>query len=211
VSEVIHNLASHTVGTPDGTPESGFYGTGSRKNAKKTAGAPRPRKVLREKKKFGREKLYQTLADLAIVVRSLYPQDATKNPFRRVIPFQDQAFETVWLFDQLVHSITLVNHLSRYRDREGHWISERGDVLAALHLMQNLLNPNLLLTPSEKDTVRIINQHMGQGIFTRHNVQQLTGLSKTHSSRQIGKLLQSGLIRIAGGHKNRGYRYQLCR
>lgn len=154
--------------------------------------------------------MYQTLTDLALLIRSLYPHDASGNPFRRILPLQDQPFEIRWLFDQLAHAITLINRTERYQDKDGRWISERSDLLAALHLMQNLLNPKLLLTRSEKDTCRIINRYIGaKRTFTRQDVQQLTGLSKTHSSRQIKKLLQSGLIRIAGGHKNRGYRYQL--
>lgn len=211
MTEVINNLAAQAVGPPVGhqkRSKTNLEDLGT--NIFKLV-ARGPEGVCIGGKKFCREKLYQTLADLAITVRSLYPESATRNPFKRVMPFQDQPFETIWLFDQLVHAITTINRMERYRDRNGDWISERGDVLAALHLMQNLLNPELLLTPSEKDTLGIINRYMGnQRAFTRQDLQRVTGLSKTHSSRQIGKLLRSGLIKTAGGHKNRGYRYQLC-
>jgi hypothetical protein len=211
VTEVIHNLVSHTVGTLAGTPETALQELICNKNPLKTSGVPRPGKVLREKKNIGCEKLYHALADLAITVRSLYPESATRNPFKRAIPFHGQPMETVWLFDQLVHAVTMINRVERYQDKSGSWTSERSDVLAALQLMKCLINPELLLTASEKDTHRILAKYIGtEKTFGRKDVQALTGLGKTHSTRQINKLLQSGLVKMVGGHKNRGYLYRLA-
>lgn len=183
------------------------------KKAKNQAGVPRSEKVLREKnEKQGifLERQRTKLMELVLLVHEFYPTQASRNPYQRLINRYGYLIppDTRLLLGKLVHSLTLLHQLHRVQDKTGTYQSSREDVEAALQLMQHQLNPHIRLSTAEKQFYRLLTDHFKQELFTRYQVQQELGQSKTRAQHKLNKLHQSGLI-LRTGHKNKGYHYRL--
>ena len=95
-----------------------------------------------KKIKDNKKVLYQ----LESVVKSLYPNYKTTNPYDSYLKtyYEELVIEDVLLFKRLLKSLTLINH--KERPQEGRrYISSYGDVLTTIELMsQHTINDTLL-------------------------------------------------------------------
>lgn len=151
---------------------------------------------------------YHKLVDMVLLTHSLFPTQKTKNPYMRLIRNHVEDQETLFLFQQLSHSLTLLHQVNRYKNKHGEYLTEKEDVLASLYLLQHRLNKNLMITKSEQELYHFLKKRH-KGPFTRKQVQDALDQSKSHTHRQLEKLLYTGKIERIGGYKNRGYVYAL--
>ena len=97
-------------------------------------------------KKTHTEDKKKVLYQLESVVKNLYPNHKTTNPYDHYLAsyYQDLVIEDVLLFKRLLKSITLLGHKERSQENK-RYISSYGDVLATIELMsQYTINDTLM-------------------------------------------------------------------
>lgn len=145
-------------------------------------------------------------------VRQRYPQLKSYNPHKADFQLPKTVYDerTEALFDQLVHCMTVINQLYRVNRGEEELQSSYEDMLAAVAWMEHLLNPALAMSRSALTAYQKLCQQLSpKAVFTARQLREWTGYSKTQSHRILAELGQLKLIQKLGGHKNRGYYYEL--
>jgi predicted transcriptional regulator len=155
---------------------------------------------------------YQKLAQLALLLKSLYPSDTTVH--KPVETIKKEAFypkDLRGLFEMLVHTLTLINKLYRQQDAEGNYISQREDYATALQLLSPLFEAKTLDLP---ESVRSYYQQLLTEIgysksFTWKEVKKITGKSKTRCNNILNQLKGLGLVKQSGKGYRDIYLYEL--
>lgn len=89
-----------------------------------------------EAEKTHTERKKNLLHQLESIVKTLYPNHRTTNPYEQYLEtyYSELNIEDVLLFKRLLRSITLLNHKERTQDNR-RYISSYGDVLTAIELI----------------------------------------------------------------------------
>ena len=148
-------------------------------------------------------------------VRLLKPKEVI-NPYANQIHLPEEAHKIRRLnelYQSFVKQITLINQYQRQEDKRGRLISKKEDLQLAL----DILFESILLKVDELDgslrqfyeKLKTYMEKKGKGEeFTRFEVREATGVSKTQQHYYIQKLVELEYIQQRG-YANRGYKYKI--
>ena len=119
------------------------------------------------------------------------------------------------MYQHLVAQITWLHQYQRKRDNKGRLITDKQD----LQLACDILFETIILKVDELhgslrqfyETLKTgINQKGGEDyVFTRFDIKQITGVSKTQAHRYLQQLVELEYIQQFG-YANRGYKYKIA-
>lgn len=146
---------------------------------------------------------------LLFIIRELQepkesPTAITDNYYNHLLKSLPKEQEA--LTRELIHYLTLLN--KTYREQvNGIYQSSHEDVLIALELIQDLLQPQNILSQKEQEQLEELSQaYLGER-FTRKQAQEVLKQSKSQTHRLLNRLEKLELIRREPSNKNRGYSY----
>ncbi len=154
---------------------------------------------------------YHKLLWLLRVLYEAQPQAAVSHPYKEKLAERLGSPGHVELADLLIRQITLLNRMYRMREN-GVYRSEQQDLVIVINLLHGELKTGTMLNPlmqlAFSKLKRVIGYHR---MFTRKDVQRITGYRKTQSYQLIKRLEICELIKQVGGSKTRGYYYEIIR
>ena len=163
----------------------------------------------------GREE-ERTRTFLQNCVRLLQPLEVI-NPYADRIQLPEEAHKLRRLnelYQSFVRQVTLLNQFQRRRDDRGRLISEAEDLRVACRV----LFESIVLKVDELDgSLRQFLENLKNYVqtrgrdyeFTRFELREATGTSKTQQHRYLQKLVELEYVR-QNGFANRGYRYRIA-
>ena len=163
----------------------------------------------------GREE-ERTRTFLQNCVRLLQPLEVI-NPYADRIQLPEEAHKLRRLnelYQSFVRQVTLLNQFQRRRDERGRLISEAEDLRVACRV----LFESIVLKVDELDgSLRQFLENLKDYVrtrgrdyeFTRFELREATGTSKTQQHRYLQKLVELEYVR-QNGFANRGYRYRIA-
>jgi energy-coupling factor transporter ATP-binding protein EcfA2 len=149
-------------------------------------------------------------------IRLLKPVEVI-NPYAGKIKLPEEAHKIRRLnelYQSFVKQITLINQYQRQTDNRGRLISQKEDLQTAL----DILFESILLKVDELDgSLRQFYEKLKTYVekkdknyeFTRFEVREATGVSKTQQHYYIQKLIELEYLRQRG-YANRGYKYRIA-
>jgi energy-coupling factor transporter ATP-binding protein EcfA2 len=158
----------------------------------------------------------QTREFLQNCIRLLKPMEVI-NPYAGKIKLPEEAHKIRRLnelYQSFVKQITLINQYQRKTDNRGRLISQKDDLQVAL----DILFESILLKVDELDgSLRQFYERLKGYVekkdknyeFTRFEVREATGVSKTQQHYYIQKLIELEYLQQRG-YANRGYRYKIA-
>lgn len=152
------------------------------------------------------------IVELAMLLERINKELTTYNPYNNLINRVAQRYvhcgsEELKLYKLLVHGITLLNKLYRTQN-EGSYVVEREDMLTALSLMGESINPYIKVSKTNTEYYHAMYKLYGQRSFKRRYVEKGLGISKSHANRILETLEKEGLLKKSGA-RNRGYVYEI--
>ncbi|TWP31709.1 hypothetical protein ETU08_00445 [Apibacter muscae] len=107
----------------------------------------------------------------------------------------------------LIHNLTKINRLYRIETNQKTLISTEEDILVALDLTKELINPSSILEPKDREYLRLLEAHFITKTFKAREASALFQLKKTQTWRILVKLIIAGILQ-RNGNPNKGYIYQ---
>jgi hypothetical protein len=152
------------------------------------------------------------ITELALLLQKINQEETTYNPYNKLINRIAERYahcgqEEIKLYKLLVHGITLLNKLYRIQI-DGRYVVERQDMLTALELMGESINPYIKVSKANTEYYHAMFKLFGNRSFKRKAVEKGLLISKTHTNRILEDLEKKGLL-IKSGYKNTGYRYEI--
>lgn len=157
----------------------------------------------------------QVRAFLQNCIRLLKPMEVI-NPYAGKIKLPEEAHKIRRLnelYQSFVRQVTLISQYQRQTDKQGRLISQKEDLQTAL----DILFESILLKVDELDgPLRGFYERLKAYIgtkgkdyeFTRFEVRDATGVSKTQQHYYIQKLIELEYLQQRG-YANRGYKYRI--
>lgn len=155
---------------------------------------------------------YRKLSKFVIQIKSLYPKTTTvHSPAESIDKEKIYPEDIRFLFEMLVHSITLINKLYRLQNKNGDYISQREDYATALMLISPLFTVKTIDLP---ESIRKYYQQLTTEIgmsksFTWKDIQRIINRSKTRCHNIINNLIELKLIKQTGKGYRHIYQYEL--
>jgi len=158
----------------------------------------------------------QTREFLRNCIRLLKPMEVI-NPYAGKIKLPEEAHKIRRLnelYQSFVKQITLINQYQRQRDKQNRLISQKEDLQVTL----DILFESILLKVDELDgSLRQFYEKLKTYVekkdknheFTRFEVREATGVSKTQQHYYIQKLIELEYLQQKG-YANRGYKYKIA-
>ena len=150
------------------------------------------------------EFLEKTTQSLFLDEKSFNPEQELREGIINQLP-KDQ----VKLFDRLVHSITLLNHMYRVHHLEKGYESIREDVLNAASLLQLSFNPESMLYVKTKMIYWALEEFYGTEEFTAREASLKLVLNKQTLSKHLMALRTVGYVNHVRTGERNTYYYRL--
>ena len=158
-----------------------------------------------------KEPYFMYLEFLEKTTQSLFLQEKSFNPEEelRLSIIKQLPKDEVKLFDRLVHSITLLNHMYRVHHLEKGYESIREDVLNAASLLQLSFNPESMLFIKTKMIYWGLEEFYGVEEFTVREASLKLIINQKTMSKHIMALRNVGYVKhVRTGIRNTYY-YQI--
>lgn len=153
------------------------------------------------------------LDDLVLILKCLYPHIEVINPYQEIIHAQSGfTAKQKELICQLIYASCLFNQKYRRHDQYLKYTANEEDYINALSLADRELpakKPYLLMNTALRRMFIEIRGCFGQAPFTSRQARQATFMSKSYIYYTLQEMKSKGLLKIVGGHANKGYLYQL--
>jgi DNA primase len=149
-------------------------------------------------------------------IRLLSPYEVV-NPYANLIQLPPEAHKIRRLnelYQAFVRQITLLNQFQRPKDDKGRLIASKEDLQSACQILFD----SIVLKVDELDgSLRLFYEKLKDYVspksreyeFTRREVRQVLGMSKTQQHNYMLRLEEMEYIRQSGGHINRGLHYKI--
>ncbi len=156
-----------------------------------------------------KERRYYRLLQLTSLLYELQSQDRVRHDYKQEIASRLQSRSYTELLDLLIRQMTLLNRVYRQKEN-GVYKSERSDLVMAIQLLESDLKGQTLINPVIHLCYERIKKRLGSNrIFTRRDIEKLTGYKRTRSLQILRTLESSEKIERKGGNRRTGYYYQL--
>lgn len=171
-------------------------------------GAPPPRNYKNQNKKK-MDKRYYRLLSLLSLLYELQPKCRVKHSYKKELQERLSSRKYVELLDLLIRQMTILNRAYRLKEK-GIYKSEKEDLVLALQLLERDIKLDTFVNPTMRLVYEQLQKKIGSHrLFTRTEVERITGYSKSSSSRLIRRLWSCGKLERLGGSRKTGYYYQL--
>lgn len=166
-------------------------------------------KQSNHKPQNSRSKKEEKLEELLLFLFEIFPNKATQNPFYKV-SLNQYVSKYSYLHKLLTHFLTLIYQSNRIMENKG-YITQREDVLASLQILEIV---SLEAYREENEIIedcyqKLKNNSLPNQELPRKFIEGIIQKRKSQTNRIIKVLQDRGYLKLVGGHRNRGYLYQI--
>lgn len=155
------------------------------------------------------DKRYYQLLQLVSLLYELQSQDRVQHDYKEELYKGLQSKSYVDLLSILIGQMTLLNRAYRIKEN-GIYRSEREDLVMSLQLLERDIKGNTLVNPVLRLCYERLRKRIGtHRIFTRIEVERLTGYKRSQIQKILKNLEVCDKIERKGGNRRTGYFYQL--
>ncbi|EOG6896231.1 hypothetical protein ACLH3T_001582 [Flavobacterium psychrophilum] len=172
-----------------------------------------------KKRKFNRikkptnkpEEKHKQIVDFCLIVKNFFPKEIITNNEHE---YYQNLIETLHTEEQQIVNL-LIHHLTKLfqnhriiRNKRIIEIAEE-DILTALEITGNMLNPKAFLTRIQRQHYVQLTLAFKTEIFTVSQAQRILQSSKTNTARMLNLLTQQGLLNRIKRKEKQAYLYSL--